>query len=192
VPTLNELECNRLILQSGDKVPGLSHQQMLANCVETLKRAGELAVKHKIEILVENIDPEENQNYFITSSSEGFEIIRKVGNSRIKFLYDFFHEQIAEGNLIAKLEKNLDVIGLLHVADVPGRHEPGTGEINYPVIFRKLGELGYNGFVAMEFMPIGDAVPALRAARELALSSGRTNKQSPLSQANSRRSYVTS
>ncbi len=177
LPILNELECRRLILQSGDKVPGLSREQMRANCVETLKRAGEIAAQHKFEILVENIDPEENPNYFVTSSAEGFEMIRSVGNRSIKFLYDLFHQQIAEGNLISNLQKNLDVIGLLHVADVPGRHEPGTGEINYPVIFHKLGELGYTGFVAMEFKPTGDAVPALRAAREMALASGRANRK---------------
>ena len=192
LPILGELECSRLILQSGDRVPGLNRDQMRANCVETLKRAGEIAAEHKIEILVENIDPEENPNYFITSSTEGFEMIRKVGNPRIKFLYDFFHEQIAEGNLIAKLAKNLDLIGLLHVADVPGRHEPGSGEINYPVIFHKLGELGYKGFVAMEFLPTGEAVPALRAAREMALSAGRANKNSSTSPAKFGRSYASS
>jgi len=69
--------------------------------------------------------------------------------------------------LIEKLEKNLDVIGLIHVADVPGRHEPGTGEINYVNIYRKLGELNYRHAVAMEFKPTGDAVTALRAAREM-------------------------
>jgi hydroxypyruvate isomerase len=192
VPVLKELECSRLILQSGDKVPGLSREQMRVNCVETLKRAADIAGEHKIEILVENIDPEENPNYFITSSVEGFEMVRTVGNPHIKFLYDFFHEQIAEGNLISKLEKNLDVIGLLHVADVPGRHEPGTGEINYPVIFRKLGELGYNRFVAMEFMPQGEGVPALRAAREMALSSGRAKRKSAMTQENLGRFYAAS
>jgi hydroxypyruvate isomerase len=192
IPILNKLECSRLILQSGDVVPGLSREQMRANCIETLRRAADIAVANKIEILVENIDPEENPKYFVTSSAEGFEMIRSVGNPHIKFLYDFFHQQIAEGNLITNLQKNLDVIGLLHVADVPGRHEPGTGEINYPVIFRKLSELGYNGFVAMEFKPLGDVVPALRAAREMALSNGRTKKKSAASQANFRRSHAAS
>ena len=192
VPILNELECSKLILQSGDKVLGLSREQMRANCIETLKRAGDIADRQKIEILVENIDPEENPNYFVTSSAEGFQMIRAVGNPHIKFLYDFFHQQIAEGNLIANLQKNMDVIGLLHVADVPGRHEPGTGEINYPVIFHKLGELGYSGFVAMEFKPTGEVIPALCAARQMALSSGRANKKSAMSPVNLRRLYAAS
>jgi len=121
---------------------------------------------------VENIDPEENPKYFLTSSAEGFEIVREVGNPHVKFLYDFFHEQIAEGNLIAKLAKNLDVIALMHVADVPGRHEPGTGEIHYPNIYRKLAELDYDRYIAMEFIPVGEPVAALRAAREMAMKYG--------------------
>jgi len=94
---------------------------MHANCIETLQRAGDIAAKNNIEILVENIDPEENPKYFLLYSAEGFDIVRSVGNPHVKFLYDFYHEQIAAGNLIEKLEKNIDLVGLVHIADVPGR-----------------------------------------------------------------------
>ncbi|HMI49993.1 MAG TPA: TIM barrel protein [Candidatus Saccharimonadales bacterium] len=172
IPTMTELECTRLITQTGNKVPGLSPEQMRANCIEVLKRAGDIAARNNIEILVENIDPEENPNYFLLHSADGFEIVRSVGNPHVKFLYDFYHEQIAAGNLIEKLERNIDLVGLVHIADVPGRHEPGTGEVNYPVIFRKLAQLNYQGFAAMEFMAQGDTVAALRAAREMATKFG--------------------
>ncbi|MGC1620676.1 MAG: TIM barrel protein, partial [Candidatus Acidiferrum sp.] len=161
IPTMHELECKQLILQSGNKVPGVSPEAMRTNCIETLKRGGDIAAQKGIELLVENIDPEENPKYFLTSSAEGFEIVRAVGNPHVKFLYDFFHEQIAEGNLIEKLEKNIELTGLVHVADVPGRHEPGTGEIYYPNIYRKLAELGYDRHVAMEFLPKGEPVAEL-------------------------------
>ena len=105
--------------------------------------------------------------------AEGFEIVRRVGHPRVKFLYDFFHEQISEGNLIEKLEKNIDYVGLVHIADVPGRHAPGTGEINFGNIFRKLTELSYDRYAAMEFLPLGDPVAELRAAREFAMESGK-------------------
>src|SRR5208282_431979 len=98
---------------------------------------------------------------------EGFLVIREVNHPRVRFLYDFYHEQISEGNLIEKLEKNIDLVGLVHIADVPGRHQPGTGEINYANIFRKLADLKYNRYAAMEFIPNGDPVVALRGAREL-------------------------
>lgn len=177
MPTMRELECTQLILQSGNKVPGLSPDAMRANCIETLKRGGDIAEESGIELLVENIDPEENPKYFLTSSAEGFEIVRAVGNPHVKFLYDFFHEQISEGNLIEKLEKNIEWTGLVHVADVPGRHEPGTGEIYYPNIYRKLTELGYDRHVAMEFLPKGDGVTELRSAREMALKFGATERK---------------
>ena len=177
IPTMRELECSRLIMQTGNTVPGLSRAEMHANCIETLKRGGEIAAENNIELLIENIDPEENPKYFLTSSAEGFEIVRAAGNPHVKFLYDLFHEQIACGNLIAKLEKNIDFVGLVHIADVPGRHEPGTGEINYSNIFRKLGELGYSRYIAMEFMPKGEVLPALRAAREMAIKFGRSEKK---------------
>jgi hydroxypyruvate isomerase len=177
LPVLEELECNKLILLTGDKVPGLSHQQMHDACVEALKRAADITATKKVGLLLENIDPLENPKYFLTSVLEGFEIVRSAGAPNIQFLYDFFHDQIAEGNLLAKLDKNLDIIGVVHIADVPGRHEPGTGEINYPNIFRKLGQLGFNGYVAMEFVSSGETVAALQAAREMAIKFGSAQPQ---------------
>jgi len=191
IPTMRELECVRLIMQTGDAVPGISRSEMRANCIETLKRGGEIAAENNIELLIENIDPEENPKYFLTLSTEGFEIVRSVANPHVKFLYDFFHEQISAGNLIAKLEKNIDLVGLVHVADVPGRHDPGTGEIYYPNIFRKLGELGYSRYVAMEFKPVGESVAALRTAREMALKFGRSGKQQSSNALHSGRFYAT-
>jgi hydroxypyruvate isomerase len=191
IPTMRELECTRLIMQTGDAIPGLSRADMHASCIETLKRGGEIATENNIELLIENIDPEENPKYFLTLSAEGFEIVRSVGNPHVKFLYDLFHEQIAAGNLIAKLEKNIDLVGLVHVADVPGRHDPGTGEIYFPNIFRKLGELGYNRYVAMEFKPAGEPIAALRAAREMALKFGRPGKRLSLNALHSGRFHAT-
>ena len=168
-----KIDCPSVIVLSGNRVPGLGHDAQHASCIEGLKRAADLADKQNVNVLLENIDPEENPHYYLTSVTEGFEIIGAVDHPRVKFLYDFYHEQIAEGNLIEKLEKNIDKVGLVHIADVPGRHEPGTGEINYVNIFKKLSELQYNRFAAMEFLPLGDPVESLRAAREMALKAGR-------------------
>lgn len=167
LPIAAQLECPALIVLSGDKVPGLSKEQQHASCIEGLKRAADIADRQNVTLLLENIDPEENPKYYLTSVAEGFEILRAVDNPHVKFLYDFYHEQIAEGNLIEKLEKNIELVGLVHIADVPGRHAPGTGEINYANIFRKLAELKYSRYAAMEFLPQGDAVRELRSVREL-------------------------
>src|SRR5437016_8653556 len=171
LPIAEKLECSAIIVLSGNRVEGLSHDAHHEACIEALKRGADLAAKQKAALLLENIDQEENPKYYLTSVAEGFEIIRKVDKPHGKFLYDFFHEQISEGNLIKKLEKNIDQVGLVHIADVPGRHEPGTGEINYTNIFRKLAELKYDRYAAMEFEPTGDVVTSLRGARDLALRS---------------------
>ena len=173
VPIAEQLECPGIIVLSGDRVEGLSREVHHQSCIEKLKRAAEIADKRNFTLLLENIDQEENPRYYLTSVAEGFEIIRQVNHPRVKFLYDFYHEQISEGNLIEKLEKNIEQVGLLHVADVPGRHEPGTGEINYASIYRKLAQLNYRGYVAMEFEPASDPVVSLRTAREEAIRAAR-------------------
>jgi len=172
---MQRLDCPAMIVLSGNVVPGLSREAQHASCIEGLKRAASFIEGRQIDgqpvrLLLECIDPEENPRYFLQSATEAIDIVRAVNHPQVQFLYDLFHEQIAEGNLIEKLEKHIDVIGLIHVADVPGRHQPGTGEINYPNIYRKLAELKYRHVVAMEFRPTGNPVAALRAAREMVAS----------------------
>ncbi|MGO8733965.1 MAG: hydroxypyruvate isomerase family protein [Terriglobia bacterium] len=173
LPAMEKIECRAIIVMSGNAVPGKSHDDQHQSCIEGLKRAAEIAEKKDLTLLLENIDLEENPRYYLWSVAEGFEIVGKVDHPRVRFLCDFFHEQISEGNLIEKLEKNIDKVGLMHVADVPGRHEPGTGEINYTNIYKKLARLKYDRYVAMEFIPTGDPVASLRRAREEALRAAR-------------------
>jgi len=168
---MKTLDCPAMIVLSGNVVEGLSHKEQHQSCIDGLKRAvalveGKQLAGEPVRLLLECIDPEENPRYFLQSAAEAIEIVRAVNHPQVQFLYDMFHEQIAEGNLIEKLEKNMDVIGLIHVADVPGRHEPGTGEINYDNVYRKLAELNYRRIAAMEFKPLGNAVAALKKARE--------------------------
>jgi hydroxypyruvate isomerase len=178
LPIMEKIDCPAVIIMSGDVVPGMPREVQHQSCIDGLKRAAKLVEGKKINgqpvrLLFENIDPEENPKYYLTSVAEGFEIIKAVDHPQVQLLYDFFHEQIAEGNLIEKLEKNIKYTGLVHIADVPGRHEPGTGEINYENIYRKLTQLKYDRIVAMEFLPTGDPVAELSHAREMALKLGR-------------------
>ena len=178
LPIMQRLDCPAVIIMSGNVVPGMPRETQHQSCIEGLKRAAGLVEGKQINgqpvrLLLENIDPEENPKYYLTSVAEGFEVIRAVNHPQVKLLYDFFHEQIAEGNLIEKLKKNIDYTGLVHIADVPGRHIPGTGEINYDNIYKTLADLNYKHTVAMEFIPIGDPVEELRRAKEQALRAGR-------------------
>lgn len=160
-----ELESPQINLKSGNRIDNLPREVQHAACVENLKRAADLAAANQVQIVIEPIDPLESPSMYLTSVSEGFEIVRAVGSPQVRVLYDFYHEQRAYGNLIEKLEQNIDLVGLVHIADVPGRHEPGTGEIDYTNIYRKLGQLKYNKFIAMEFYPTQDPVATLRKAR---------------------------
>ncbi len=175
LPIMEKLECPTLIITTGNIVPELSHEQQHQSCIDGLKAMAKVIEGKKIngqlmKIILENIDPEENPKYYLTSVAEGFEIMKAVDHPQVRFLYDLYHEQIAEGNLIEKIQKNLPYIAVIHIADVPGRHEPGTGEINFLNIYRKLVELKYDGIVAMEFRPTGDPIAMLRGARAMAES----------------------
>jgi hydroxypyruvate isomerase len=159
------LECPQINIKSGKKLEGVNAQTQFAAGVENLKRASDVADKNGINIVIEPIDLIENPTIFLTSVKDGFEIVRAVNRPNVKVLYDFYHEQRGGGNLIEKLEQNIDWVGLVHIADVPGRHEPGTGEIDYTNIYHSLGRLKYNGFIAMEYAPTADPVASLRKAR---------------------------
>jgi hydroxypyruvate isomerase len=167
-----DLGCPQLILTSGNKVKTLSDQAQLAAVTETLKCAGELAGRNNMHIVIEPIDPYERPDGYLTSVVQAFEIVRAVSSPHVTVLYDFYHEQQVGGNLIAKLEQNIQLVSLVHIADVPGRHQPGTGEIDYDSIYRTLAKLHYDKFIAMEFFPIGDALQALKTARLDALKAG--------------------
>ncbi len=160
-----ELECPQINIKSGKRLEGVNPQVQFAAAVDNLKRASDVSAKNGIDIVIEPIDLIENPTIFLTTVKDGFEIVRAVNRSNVKVLYDFYHEQRGSGNLIEKLEKNIDWIGLVHIADVPGRHEPGTGEINYTNIYRSLGKLHYNRFIAMEYDPTTDPVVSLRKSR---------------------------
>jgi hydroxypyruvate isomerase len=170
---MKKLECPTLIVMSGNVIPGLPPQAQHDSCVETLKRAAELVEGKGVTLLLENIDLEENPRYYMWSVPEAFQIVEAVNHPQVKFLYDFYHAQISGGNLIANFQKHHDKVGLIHIADVPGRHQPGTGEINYTNIYKKLAEVNYQHYVAMEFRPLGDPVKVLAQARMEALQAAR-------------------
>lgn len=169
IPVAQELGCKQFGFASGPRVAGQSPQQQMDVITENLKIAGEIVAKAQMEVLLEPIDLLENKTAAVNSVEEAFQITRAVGNPAVKVLYDFYHEQRGAGNLIEKLEKNFDQVGLVHIADVPGRYRPGTGEMNYTMIYRKLAELGYNRYIAMEFYPTTDPVAELKAEREAVL-----------------------
>jgi hydroxypyruvate isomerase len=172
---MEALSCPAMIVLSGNVVPTITREAQHQASIETLKQAaaiveGKTINGQPVRLLLECIHLEESPKCFLTSANEAIEIVRAVNHPQVQFLYDIFHEQMSYGNLIDKLDKHIDVIGLIHVADVPGRHEPSSGEINFANIYRKLAELNYRHNVAMEFLSTGDQVSALKDARRDAVT----------------------
>ena len=173
-------ETTRVVVLSGFKVPGMSREQQRASIVEGLKRGHDIVAPHGVTMIVEPINTlaaveplnphgDNHNNYYLDRTPEAFSIIREVGSPFAKILYDIYHVQIMEGNLIETIRKNIADIAHFHVGDVPGRHEPGTGEIHYGNIFKAIRETGFRDFVAMEYVPSKDPMTTLREARTLAL-----------------------
>ena len=161
-----QLRCPQVILLSGPIVPGLDPAAQRQAALENLRKAADLAAAAEINIVIEPIDPLEQPTVFLQSVAQAFPLVREANRPNLRVLFDLYHEQRSFGNLLEKLEANLDLIGLIHIADVPGRHEPGTGEINFTATYQNLAELRYNRWLAMEFYPTVDPVTTLRSARQ--------------------------
>jgi hydroxypyruvate isomerase len=166
IEACKKLDCKQIILTSNQRTDSPTLQ---GGSIESVKRLDAIAAKAGVQIVLEPIDLLENPHAYLTSVTQAFEIVRAVDSPHTRVLYDIYHEQRQAGNLLEKIEKNIDLIGLFHIADVPGRHEPGTGEIRYEAIYRKIAELKYTGYIAMEFYPTGEPVATLRTAREQAI-----------------------
>ncbi len=180
IEAAKRFESTRLVVLTGNKVPGLPRDQQQASVVEGLKRGAELASAASITLIVEvlntlapvePLNPVENHNsYYLNFTREAFDIVRAVGSPHVKILFDLYHVQIMEGNLIETIRANIGAIGHFHVGDVPGRHEPGTGEINFRNVFRAIRATGFREFVAMEYVPSKDAMTTLEEVKQLAAS----------------------
>ncbi len=156
-----------VITMAGDR-KGISDDEGMDNCHTILKEAVKIAEDLGVTICMELLNSKVNHPGYMCDKSEwGFELCRRVNSPRFKMLYDIYHMQIMEGDLIATIRKNIDHIGHFHTAGVPGRHELDENqEIYYPAVMRAIVETGYKGYVAHEYSPTRDAVQSLIQAVE--------------------------
>lgn len=157
-----------LIATTGPEQDGVDRQTQHENVVDVLSRVAPDAEDAGVTLVLEPLNTAvDHPGYFLTSSADGFEIVDAVDSPNVALLYDVYHQQVTEGNVIQTITENVDRIGHIHVADVPGRHEPGTGELNYANVFAEIDEAGYDGYVGCEFSPTGDPDDMIAAVREL-------------------------
>ena len=174
IATAQILGCQNLIVLVGRESSALSRQEQHDHIVHGLRQVAPLAEDAGVTLLIEPLNVVvDHAGFYLSSSQEAFQIIEEVGSPNVKVLFDIYHQQVSEGNLIANMIEHLDLIGYLHVADVPGRHEPGTGEINYANVLRQISEAGYNGYVGLEYRPSGDSFQSLGTIIEIAAAANR-------------------
>ncbi len=170
------VKCQNLVIHSDALDPNtgsakemskdISFESKLINMYEVLKSAASIAEESGVNLVIEPLNIfVDHRNYFLSDPDLAFDIVRQVGSERIKVLFDIYHMQIMGGNIIQTLEKNLEQVGYIHVADVPGRHEPGTGELNYRNIFKFLDSAGYEGFIGFELSPSEDDESAVESIK---------------------------
>lgn len=151
------------------KLPaGVSPEQARQAYVANLKFAAAELAARGMRLLIEPINTYDMPGYFLTGSAQAAAIIRECGAPNLFLQYDIYHMQRMEGELAATIAALLPLIGHIQVADNPGRHEPGTGEINYAFLFAQLDRLGYQGWVGCEYVPAGDTGAGLAWRTELA------------------------
>ncbi len=171
IEATKKVNCSQLVTLTGNELGGVSRSEQMSNAVASLRAAAAMLEKNGITAIVEVLNTYVNHaGYFLYYVRDGAELIDRVGSPNVKLLFDIYHVQIMEGNLIENIRSNIDRIGHFHVGDVPGRHEPGTGEINYRNVFKAIYELGdrFKGSAALEYSPLEPLEEDLAEMRKLA------------------------
>jgi hydroxypyruvate isomerase len=145
---------------------GLADAEGAANCIAGLKRLAPLAERHGVTVLFEILNSKvDHGDYQFDHMAYGLEVVKAVGSPRLKILYDIYHAQIMEGDVIRTIREHIASIGHFHTGGVPGRHEiDGGQELNYGAICAAIADAGFTGFVGQEFVPTRDPMASLREA----------------------------
>ncbi len=147
------LGCRKMNVLLGHELSGIEREEQMALARRNVGFAADEAQEVGVEVVVEAINTFENGPYLIYTTEQAVRFVEGVDRGNLKIQHDFYHMQRMEGNLVANLRKHVGMIGHVQVADSPGRGEPGTGEIHYPYVLSVLDELGYSGYVGLEYNP---------------------------------------
>ncbi len=161
IEVAKKFHCPNIIVTAG-AARDVDRTAAKASITAGLKEMAPLAEAAGVTLILEPISGE----YFV-DSKEPFEIIDQVGSPNVKLLYDIFHYQIMEGNIVQTIRENIDKIGHFHAAGNPGRNEITSGELDYTYIFREIEKTGYQGYVGLEYLPTMDKEASVRSCMEL-------------------------
>jgi hydroxypyruvate isomerase len=164
IEVAKKLGTRQLIGLTGNARTDVSYEEQMELVIACLKRLAPTAEENDVEIIMEALNPlVDHKGFFLTRTDQTMQILDAVDSPNVKMLFDIYHQQITEGNVIRNIRDNIDRIGLFHVADNPGRKEPGTGEMNYANIYKAIHETGFTGYVALEHGKTGSVEDALNA-----------------------------
>ena len=149
------LGCGRLNCLAGIAPGGTAHDKASETLIENLRFAAAVTARAGIELVLEPLNTRDTPGFLVTTSRTGLELIKAVGSANLRLLYDIYHAQVMEGDLARTLQEHLPQIAHIQLADNPGRHEPGSGEINYSFLLQHLDRIGYAGWVGCEYKPSG-------------------------------------
>ncbi len=149
------LGCGQINCLAGLKPEGVAEEKIRATLVENLRFAAAELEKEGLRLLVEPINIRDMPGFYLAHTRDALAIFDEVAHPNVWLQYDIYHMQVMEGNLTQTIRENLPRIAHMQLADNPGRHEPGTGEINYPNLFRFIDESGYDGWIGAEYNPAG-------------------------------------
>ena len=147
------LGCRRMNVLVGHEKEGMGRDEQLSLARENVTFAADRAKDAGVTVMVEAVNTFENGPYLLYTTGQAVEFVKGVGRDNVKIQHDFYHMQRMEGNLVATLRNHIGMVGHVQVADSPGRGEPGTGEIHYPYVLAELENLGYGGYVGLEYIP---------------------------------------
>jgi hydroxypyruvate isomerase len=155
------LECDRVNCLAGILPQGVSPDAARETFTSNLRYAAPRLAEAGIKLLIEAINTRDLPGFFLSNTRQAVDIIEAVGSDNLFVQYDIYHMQVMEGDIARTVQKHLPRIAHIQLADNPGRNEPGTGEINYPFLFRHLDAIGYRGWIGCEYKPRTTTVDGL-------------------------------
>jgi hydroxypyruvate isomerase len=160
-----KLEIAHISVTSGLLAAGKTVEQQYASLTEGIKRAADLVAEAKLTLLVEALNSlVDHPGCFLTSNVDSLKLVKELNLPHVRLLFDIYHEQISRGNIIRTLTEAAPYVKVFHVADNPGRNDPGTGEIDYPNVYQAIRKTGYTGYIGMEYHPLADPLASFTKA----------------------------
>jgi hydroxypyruvate isomerase len=164
-----EVDADHLVVTVGQDQRDLEPAVQQTALTAVLRAVAPAAEAHGVTVVVEPLNVRvDHPGYFLRTTGRAVEVVDAVDSPRVKILYDVYHQQITEGDVIRRFRDHHEHVGHVHVADNPGRHEPGTGELDYEHVFEAIADTDYDGWVSCEFSPTGSPEAAFRETAAMA------------------------